>query len=79
MEFASNFVRQLPSSERVRIIRDLALHCDAEGNLYVRIDKQKLYRGALQLGEDDPIRIKIKFNRLVGDSRENITRFLELE
>jgi len=78
-EFATSFIRQLSGSERVRIIRDLALHCDAEGNLYVRVDKQKLFRGEFQLGDDDPIRIKIKFSRLTGNPTDTITRFLELE
>jgi len=60
VEFARHFIEQLSKSERSSILQDLTLHCDDEGNLYVRINKQKLFRGEVQLGDDDPIRIKIK-------------------
>lgn len=79
VEFASRFIKQLSKNERNLILQNLTLHCDDEGNLYVRINKQKSFRGEVQLGDDDPIRIKIKFNRLIGDLQETITRFLELE
>jgi len=77
--FASRFIEQLSKSERNLILQNLALHRDDEGNLYIRINKQKSFRGEVLLGDDDPIRIKIKFNRLIGDLHETITRFLELE
>jgi len=64
--FTSNFFRQLSKSEKLRIERVLALHSDPEGNLYVRIDKQRAFRGIIELGEEDPIRIRLKFNRLSG-------------
>lgn len=78
-EVARDFIEQLSDTERLLIERDLALYSDTEGNLYIRIDKQKSFRGAVQLGVDDPIRIKIKFNRLTGKSNEVISKFLELE
>ena len=78
-EVARGFIEQLSNSDRCLIERDLALYSDAEGNLYIRIDKQKSFRGAVQLGVDDPIRIKIKFNRLTGKPNEVISKFLELE
>ena len=78
-EFVSHFIEQLSKTERNLILKNLTLHCDSEGNLYIRINKQKSFRGEVQLGDDDPIRIKIKFNRLVGELRETITNFLEQE
>jgi RNA binding exosome subunit len=69
-EFTSNFFRQLSNSEKLRIERNLALHSDAEGNLYVRVDKQQALRGIIELGEDDPIRVRFKFNRLRGEATQ---------
>jgi len=65
--FTSNFFHHLSKSEKVRIERDLALHSDPEGNLYVRVDKQRALRGIVEVGEEDPIRIRFKFNRLSGE------------
>jgi RNA binding exosome subunit len=77
--FTSNFFRHLSKSEKVRIERDLALHSDPEGNLYVRIDKQGAFRGVVELGEEDPIRIRLKFNRLSGEVTELMKAALEAE
>ena len=77
--FTSNFFRQLSKSEKLRIERDLALHSDPEGNLYVRIDKQRAFRGIIELGEEDPIRIRLKFNRLSGEVTQLMKMALEAE
>lgn len=77
--FTSNFFRQLSKSEKLRIERDLALHSDPEGNLYVRIDKQRAFRGIIELGEEDPIRIRLKFNRLSGEVTQLMKIALEAE
>lgn len=77
--FTSNFFRQLSKSEKLRIERDLALHSDPEGNLYVRIDKQRAFRGIIELGEEDPIRIRLKFNRLSGEVTQLMKVALEAE
>jgi len=69
-EFTTSFFRQLSKSEKLRIERDLALHCDSEGNLYVRVDKQRAFRGAVELGGEDPIRVRLKFNRLSGETTQ---------
>ncbi len=78
-EFTSCFFRQLPKSQKLRIERDLALHSDADGNLYIRIDKQQAFRGIVELGEEDPIRVRLKFNRLVGAAPELMRKILESE
>jgi RNA binding exosome subunit len=69
-EFTSNFFGQLPKGVKLRIERDLALHSDAEGNLYIRIDKQQALQGIVELGEDDPIRVRLKFDRLRGEATQ---------
>ncbi len=76
-DFASNFFRQLSKNQKLRIARDLALHSDADGNLFIRIDKQKAFRGILELGEEDPIRVRLKFNRLTGPPAELMKKTLE--
>ena len=77
--FTSNFFRHLSKSEKFRIERDLALHSDAEGNLYVRIDKQRAFTGIVEVGEEDPIRIRFKFNRLSGEVTQLMKAALEAE
>lgn len=78
-EFTQHFLRQLSRSEKLQIERDLELHSDDEGNLYIRIDKQQAFRGTVALGEEDPIRVRIKFNRLSGKAIELMKAVLELE
>jgi len=77
--FTSNFFRQLSKSEKLRIERDLALYSDPEGRLYIRIDKQRAFRGMIELGEEDPIRIRLKFNRLSGEVTQLMKVALEAE
>ncbi len=78
-EFTTCFFRKLSKSEKLRIERDLKLYSDADGNLYIRIDKQQAFRGILELGEEDPIRVRLKFNRLLGDAPELMEKMLEAE
>ena len=78
-EFTSNFFSHLSKSEKLRIERDLALHSDPEGNLYVRIDKQEAFRGIIEVGEVEPIRIRLKFNRLSGEVTQLMKVALEAE
>jgi len=77
--FAYTLIRHLSKSERLILLRDLQLHSDDDGNLYIRVDKQKSLLGAFQMAEEDPIRVKIKFNRLMGDSKKSMMNFLESE
>jgi RNA binding exosome subunit len=76
-QFAYMLIHKLSKSERLIILRDLQLHSDDDGNLYIRVDKQRLLQGTLQIAEDDPIRVKIKFNRLMGDCKKSMMQFLE--
>jgi len=76
-QLAYSLVRKLSKSERLTLLRNLQLHSDGDGNLYIRLDKQRLLQGTLQIAEDDPIRVKIKFNRLTGDCKKSMMLFLE--
>jgi len=79
VQFANLFIQQLTKSERFSILRHLQLHSDDEGNLYIRVDKQKSLLGTFQMADDDSIRLKIKFSRLMGDSKKSMMDFLESE
>jgi len=75
-EFADEFFRKLSKSEKLRVERDLALHSDEDGNLFIRINKQQAFRGILELGEEEPIRVKFKFTRFSGNPTELMKRTL---
>ena len=77
--FVNQFIRRLLRNERLLIERDLELHSDPEGNLFVRVDKQRALLGSIQLGGDDPIRVRMKFTRLKGDPHELMKSVLESE
>ena len=72
-------VRQLLEVERLSIAKELDRHSDADGNLYIRIDKQKMYLGMVRLGQDDPIRVRMKFNKFAGKANALMTEYLESE
>jgi RNA binding exosome subunit len=76
-ELAHRFTRQLAKREKLLIQRNLDMHCDDQGNLYIRLDKQQAFRGAMELSDEDPIRVKLKFSRLSGEVRELMNKFLE--
>jgi RNA binding exosome subunit len=78
-QFARLFIQQLTKKDRLLLLNDLQLHSDDEGNLYIRIDKQESFLGTFQMAEDDLIRIKIKFSRLMGDSKKGMMNFLGME
>ena len=78
-QFAEHFVSKLARIEKLRILKDLHLFTDTEGNLFIRIDKQSAFQGLLQLAEHDPIRVKIKFSRLRGRTEALMEKFLEGE
>ena len=78
-EFTTFFLGQLSNKDKLAIQRDLKLHSDDDGNLYIRIDKQQTFRGIIQLGEEDPIRVRMKFTRFTGQATDLIVKYLESE
>jgi hypothetical protein len=77
--FVNNLIHKLPRIDRLRVERDLHLHSDSEGNLFIRVNKQRAFSGSIELGGDDPVRIKMKFTRLKGDTQELMKQLLESE
>jgi RNA binding exosome subunit len=78
-QFVYHFIQHLSKSERLLIERDMDLHSDHEGNLFIRVDKQHALLGSIKLGDDDPIRVKMKFSRLKGNTRELMKSVLEMK
>ena len=78
-EFTTFFRSQLANKDKLTIQRDLRLYSDADGNLYIRIDKQKAFRGVVQLGEEDSIRVRMKFTRFTGQATNLMIQYLESE
>jgi len=77
--FRSFFLKQLSAVDKMSIKSELSRHTDADGNLYVRLDKQKMFRGTARLGHDDPIRVRMKFAKFGGKSTDLMIQYLESE
>ena len=77
--FSTFFLSQLSNKDKLAIQRDLRLFSDSDGNLYIRIDKQRTFRGIVQLGEEDPIRVRMKFTRFTGQATDQMIEYLESE
>jgi len=75
-EFKVFFLKQLSTLDKVSIMRELNRHTDADGNLYIRIDKQRMFRGAVRLGQDDAIRVRMKFTNFAGKSVQLMNEYL---
>jgi RNA binding exosome subunit len=75
--FVESFVERLPRNDKLIILRDLDLHSDSEGNLYIRIDKQQALGCSIVVSDDDPIRVKMKFTRFKGKPIELMKKLLE--
>ncbi len=60
-DFFEAIYQKLSSLDKATILEELPNHVDEQGSFYMRLDKQKAYNGRAVLTENDPIRIKIKF------------------
>jgi len=76
-EFTTFLRQQLSQTDKSDIGRHLDRHTDSDGNLYLRIDKQKLLLGTTELGQEDPVRVKMKFTKFSGKTRTLMTEYLE--
>lgn len=60
-DFLANILTKFSSLDKSTLLQDLANHIDPQGSLYIRLDKQKAYHGRAVIAENDPIRVKFKF------------------
>jgi hypothetical protein len=59
-ELALRIMSLLNSPDRERLSSTLPEYSDEKGNLYLRLDKQKICQGKVSLSETDAIRIRFK-------------------
>src|SRR5687767_6914989 len=59
-ELAIKIMLHLNSSDRERLSSSLHEYSDEKGNLYLRLDKQRICQGKVSLAETDAIRIRFK-------------------
>ena len=76
-ELTRFLLSRLPGSEKLSIEKELRLHSDTEGNLYLRIDKQQAFLETITLNDEDPIRVKLKFRRFEKDVTGLMMKYLE--
>lgn len=59
-ELAHRIMSLLNSLDRERLSNSLPEYSDEKGNLYLRLDKQRICQGKVSLSETDAIRIRFK-------------------
>ena len=59
--FLANILDKFSSLDKSTLVQNLPNHIDQQGSLYIRLDKQKAYHGRAVIAENDPIRVKFKF------------------
>jgi RNA binding exosome subunit len=59
-DLALRIMSLLNSADREELSRNLQEYSDEKGNLYLRLDKQKICQGKVSLSETDAIRVRFK-------------------
>jgi RNA binding exosome subunit len=59
-ELAVRIMSLLNSSDRQRLSSSLSEYSDEKGNLYLRLDKQRICQGRISLSENDAIRVRFR-------------------
>lgn len=59
-DLALRIMSLLGSVDREELSRNLRQYSDEKGNLYLRLDKQKICQGKVSLSETDAIRVRFK-------------------
>lgn len=72
-------ITKLGSIDREILLKELPLHIAKNDTFYIRLNKQAAAKGITSLGEEDPIRIKVKFRRVPkkNDLIYKLVRMLE--
>src|SRR3712207_1030872 len=70
---AKRVISVLNSADREHLSRLVDDHADEKGNLYIRLDKQRICQGRLSLSETDAIRIRDRKSTRLNSSHANIS------
>jgi len=77
-ELLVNIVRRLNTLDQTALMDELPQRIDETKNLYIRLDKQKAFRGQVALDVHDAIRVKAKLHLPHGlDPVEVMRKYLE--
>ncbi|MBI4258921.1 MAG: hypothetical protein HY619_08190 [Thaumarchaeota archaeon] len=77
--FAETVFSRIRVSDRIILKNALSDHIDEHGSVYLRIDKQKLVNGKIELAQRDPIRVRLKLASPWRRSSSQIMQELLLE
>ncbi len=58
--FAEDLLARLDADGRLYLMNNLTKHVDEHGAIYLRMSKQKLFAGRIELSQLDPVRIRLK-------------------
>jgi RNA binding exosome subunit len=56
-----NIIGKMSPINLERLLDELEDRVDSSGNLYIRLDKQRAFKGNINIQDVDPIRLKFKF------------------
>jgi len=66
-ELALNIANRLEFDDKAVLRSNIKQYVDESGTLYIRLDKQAIFKGDFKFGISDPIRVKIKLiNKIRG-------------
>ena len=72
--------KRLSSLDQTALLDELPQRIDENKNLYIRLDKQRAYKGQVSLSAHDSIRLKAKLQvPHGGDPAETVRAYLETE
>lgn len=73
LDLLTRVLKEINFTDRELLLSNLENHIDEKGNLFLRIDKQKICRNKLFLTENEGIKIKFKpnKNKIIEQKRSN--------
>jgi len=69
-ELVINIANRLGFDDKTILRSDIRQYVDDSGTLYIRLDKQAIFKGDFILGISDPIRMKIKLSNKIRGYKE---------